>query len=52
MRILIECGGSSRWVARLLRELGHQVVVVNPWRRVAATLPPNHAAPASQLRSG
>lgn len=32
MRILIECGGSSRWVARLLRELGHQVVVVNPRR--------------------
>lgn len=32
LRILIECGGSSRWVARLLRELGHQVVVLNPRR--------------------
>ena len=32
LRILIECGGSSRWVARLLRELGHQVVVLKPRR--------------------
>jgi transposase len=32
LRIVLECGGSSRWVARLLRELGHQVVVVNPRR--------------------
>lgn len=32
MRVLLECGGSSRWVARLLRELGHQVVVINPRR--------------------
>jgi transposase len=31
-RIVLECGGSSRWVARLLQELGHQVVVVNPRR--------------------
>ena len=32
LRIVLECGGSSRWVARLLRELEHQVVVVNPRR--------------------
>ena len=30
LRIVIECGGSSPWVARLLGELGHDVVVVNP----------------------
>ncbi len=32
MRIVIECGGSSRWVFRLLREMGHEVLVVNPRR--------------------
>ncbi len=32
MRIVIECGGSSRWVARLLREMEHKVLVVNPRR--------------------
>lgn len=32
LRIVVECGGSSRWVARLLGQLGHQVVVVNPRR--------------------
>ena len=31
-RVLLECGSSSRWVARLLRELGVQVVVVNARR--------------------
>lgn len=31
-RIVLECGGSSSWVARWLRDLGHQVVVVNPRR--------------------
>lgn len=32
MRIVLEAGGSSPWVDRLLRELGHQVIVVNPRR--------------------
>lgn len=32
LRVLLECGGSSRWVARLLRELGHEVVVVHARR--------------------
>jgi transposase len=31
-RIVIECSGSSPWVVRLLEELGHEVVVVNPRR--------------------
>jgi transposase len=31
-RILVECGGSTPWVVRLLEELGHEVVVVNPRR--------------------
>jgi transposase len=31
-RIVVECGGSTPWVVRLLEELGHQVVVVNPRR--------------------
>lgn len=30
--ICLEAGGSSPWVDRLLRELGHDVVVVNPRR--------------------
>jgi transposase len=30
--IVIEAGGSSPWVDRLLRGLGHEVVVVNPHR--------------------
>lgn len=29
-RIVFECGPSSPWVYRLLREWGHEVVVVNP----------------------
>ncbi len=32
MHIVIECGGSSRWVARLLREMKHEVLVVNSRR--------------------
>lgn len=32
MRIAIECGTHSPWVSRLLEELGHQVIVVNPRR--------------------
>lgn len=31
-RIIIECSCLVPWVGRLLRELGHQVVVVNPRR--------------------
>jgi transposase len=32
MRIAIECGTHSPWVSRLLRELGHDVIVANPRR--------------------
>jgi len=32
MRIAIECGTHSPWVSRLLQELGHDVIVVNPRR--------------------
>jgi len=32
MRILVEASGSSPWVVRLLRELGHEVGVVDPRR--------------------
>lgn len=32
IRIVIECGGSSRWVSRLLGEMEHEVLVVNPRR--------------------
>lgn len=32
LRVVLECSGSSRWVSRLLRELGCEVVVVNPRR--------------------
>lgn len=32
MRIAIECGTHSPWVSRLLQELGHEVIVVNPRR--------------------
>lgn len=31
-RVLLECGGSTPWIVRLLEELGHEVVVVNPRR--------------------
>ena len=31
-RVVLESGGSTPWVARLLGELGHEVVVVNPRR--------------------
>jgi transposase len=30
MRIAIEVGTHSRWVSRLLKELGHEVIVANP----------------------
>jgi len=32
MRIAIECGTHSPWVSRLLEELGHEVIVINPRR--------------------
>src|SRR6266568_1492839 len=32
IRIAIECGTHSPWVSRLLQELGHDVIVVNPRR--------------------
>jgi transposase len=32
MRVVLECSGSTPWVVRLLQELGHEVVVVNPRR--------------------
>ena len=31
-RIVIECGTHSPWVSRLLKELGHEVIVANPRR--------------------
>lgn len=31
-RIVVECGGSTPWIARLLKSYGHDVVVVNPRR--------------------
>ncbi len=31
-RIVVECSGSTPWVVRLLEDLGHEVVVVNPRR--------------------
>jgi transposase len=31
-RIVVECGGSTPWVVRLLESFGHEVVVVNPRR--------------------
>jgi transposase len=30
VRIAIEAGAQSRWVSRLLKELGHEVIVANP----------------------
>lgn len=32
MRVVMESGGSTPWVYRLLTELGHEVIVVNPRR--------------------
>jgi len=32
MRIVLEAGGSSPWVSRLLAELGHEVIVCSPRR--------------------
>lgn len=32
MRVVMESGGSTPWVYRLLSELGHEVIVVNPRR--------------------
>jgi transposase len=32
LRIVVESSGTSRWVARLLVEMGHDVIVVNPRR--------------------
>ena len=32
MRIVLEAGGSSPWVSRLLENLGHEVIVCNPRR--------------------
>ena len=32
MRIVVEAGGSSPWVSRLLSELGHEVIVCSPRR--------------------
>lgn len=32
MRVVIEAGGSSPWVSRLLEELGHEVIVCSPRR--------------------
>ena len=31
-RLVMECSGSTPWIVRLLTELGHEVVVVNPRR--------------------
>lgn len=31
-RVVMECGASTPWVYRLLRELGHEVLVVDPRR--------------------
>jgi transposase len=31
-RIVVECGGSTPWVVRLLESFGHEVLVVNPRR--------------------
>lgn len=31
-RVVLEAGGSTPWIARLLEGLGHEVVVVNPRR--------------------
>lgn len=31
-RVVMECGGSTPWIARLLKSYGHDVVVVNPRR--------------------
>jgi transposase len=31
-RVLMECGGPTPWMVRLLEKLGHEVVVVNPRR--------------------
>src|ERR1700680_3916104 len=31
-RVVMECSGSTPWIARLLESLGHEVVVVNPRR--------------------
>ena len=32
MRIALEAGGHSAWIERLLKELGHEVIVANPRR--------------------
>ena len=41
MRVVVESGGSTPWIARLLEELGHEVVVVTPRRmRLIAESPP------------
>ena len=32
LRVVIEAGTHSRWISRLLEELGHQVIVANPRR--------------------
>lgn len=37
LRIALECGTQSPWVSRLLRSLGHQVLVANPRKIPALT---------------
>jgi len=32
LRVVIECGSVTPWVCRLIRSMGHEVVVVNPRR--------------------
>jgi len=41
MRVVLEAGGSSPWVSRLLGELGHEVTVCSPRRvrLIAASVP-------------
>jgi len=40
MRVVIEAGGHSPWVSRLVKELGHEVLVANP-RKVRAIFESN-----------
>ena len=51
LRIVIEAGGQSHWIRRLLEELGHEVITANPrqLKLISESLSKNDRRDARQL---
>ena len=51
LRVVIEAGGQSHWIRRLLEELGHEVIVANPrqLKLISESLSKNDRRDARQL---